>query len=78
MLNPQILAPRAARFRSMVDGSAMDFLIIGGGISGAMLHEVLCWQEYRVAMVDKSDFASGTSQASGMLVWGGRLYLKNL
>ncbi|MEY3235612.1 MAG: hypothetical protein RL230_2883, partial [Pseudomonadota bacterium] len=47
MLNPQILAQRAARFRSMEDGGALDFLIVGGGISGAMLHEVLCRRGYR-------------------------------
>ena len=29
-------------------------------------------------IVDRADFASGTSQASAMLVWGGLLYLKNL
>ncbi len=78
MLNPLFLAQRAARFRSMAEGGPLDFLIVGGGISGAMLHDVLCRRGYRVAMVDKSDFASGTSQASGMLVWGGLLYLKNL
>jgi len=31
-----------------------------------------------VLLVDKGDFASGTSQASGMMVWGGLLYLRNL
>ena len=78
MLNPQILNSRAARFRSMTEGGALDVVVIGGGVSVVMLYEVLCRQGYRVAMVDKGDFASGTSQASGMLVWGGLLYLKNL
>jgi glycerol-3-phosphate dehydrogenase len=78
MLNPLIIDSRAVRFRAMADGGALDVFVVGGGISGAMLHDVLCRRGYRVAMVDKGDFASGTSQASGMLVWGGLLYLKKL
>lgn len=53
-------------------------LIVGGGISGAPLYRQLCRLGYRTAIIDKGDFASGTSQASGMLVWGGLLYLKEL
>jgi glycerol-3-phosphate dehydrogenase len=31
----------------------------------------------KVLLVEQEDFASGTSQASGMMVWGGLLYLRN-
>jgi len=49
---------------------------VGGGITGASLYHRLSSMGYRVGLIDKGDFASGTSQASGMLVWGGLLYLK--
>lgn len=57
--------------------NAFDVAIIGGGINGACLYDTLCRQGYRVLLLDKGDFASGTSQASGMMVWGGFLYLRN-
>lgn len=55
-----------------------DATIIGGGINGASLYHHLCQKGYRVLLVDKGDFAGGTSQASAMMVWGGLLYLRNL
>ncbi len=58
--------------------SDFDVVVVGGGISGAALFRKLCQQNYRCLIIDQSDFASGTSQASGMLIWGGLLYLKNL
>lgn len=54
-----------------------DVAIIGGGINGACLYHHLCREGYQVLLVDKGDFASGTSQASAMMVWGGLLYLRN-
>lgn len=48
-----------------------DATIIGGGINGASLYHHLCQKGYRVLLVDKGDFAGGTSQASAMMVWGG-------
>lgn len=62
----------------MVNGGDLDVLVIGAGISGAPLFDRLCRLGYRVGLVDQKDFSSGTSQASGMLIWGGLLYLKNL
>ncbi|MDE1464312.1 FAD-dependent oxidoreductase [Spartinivicinus poritis] len=54
-----------------------DAVVVGGGISGAGIYEQLARNGYRVLIIDKGDFSSGTSQASGMMVWGGLLYLKN-
>jgi glycerol-3-phosphate dehydrogenase len=70
--------PRENRVRNLVDGDPLDALIVGGGITGAPIYQALCLGGYRVALVDKGDFASGSSQASGMLIWGGLLYLRNL
>jgi len=53
-----------------------DVLIIGGGITGASLYGELCRLGWRTLLLDKGDFASGTSQSSGMMVWGGLLYLR--
>jgi glycerol-3-phosphate dehydrogenase len=53
-----------------------DVLILGGGITGASLYGELCRHGWRALLVDKGDFASGTSQSSGMMVWGGLLYLR--
>lgn len=60
------------------ENTDFDVVIIGGGINGSCLFDTLSRKGYKILLLDKSDFASGTSQASGMMVWGGLLYLKNL
>lgn len=55
-----------------------DLLILGGGINGSMLFRIATDSSKKVVLIEKNDYASGTSQASGMMVWGGILYLKNL
>lgn len=55
-----------------------DVAIVGGGINGACLFDRLSRQGARVLLIDRGDFACGTSQASGMMIWGGLLYLRNL
>jgi glycerol-3-phosphate dehydrogenase len=57
--------------------TVFDVAIIGGGINGASLFNRLSRCGHAVILLDKGDFASGTSQASGMLIWGGLLYLKH-
>jgi glycerol-3-phosphate dehydrogenase len=59
-----------------VDRSHYDVAIFGGGISGARLFHELCRHGHRVLLLDRGDFAGGTSQASGMMIWGGLLYLR--
>lgn len=54
-----------------------DIAIIGGGINGASLYHLCCSKGYRTVLLEKGDFASGTSQSSSMMVWGGLIYLKN-
>lgn len=55
-----------------------DVAVIGGGINGASLYNQLCRENRRVILIDRGDFASGTSQASSMMIWGGLLYLGSL
>jgi len=57
--------------------TVFDMAVVGGGINGASLYHELCSRGYRVLLVDKGDFACGTSQSSAMMVWGGLLYLRN-
>ena len=59
------------------NGAHYDVAIFGAGISGARIFHELCRQGYRVLLLDHGDFAGGTSQASGMMIWGGILYLKD-
>ncbi|HEV7475180.1 MAG TPA: FAD-dependent oxidoreductase, partial [Pyrinomonadaceae bacterium] len=60
-----------------VTHTLFDVAIIGSGISGACLFHHLCSQGYRVLLVDKADFAGGSSQSSAMMIWGGLLYLRD-
>lgn len=54
-----------------------DCLIVGSGINGAVSAAALAARGVSVALIDKKDFASFTSQESSFLVWGGIKYLEN-
>jgi glycerol-3-phosphate dehydrogenase len=54
-----------------------DLLILGGGITGAGVALDATLRGLRVALIDKGDFASGTSSASSKLVHGGLRYLEH-
>jgi len=55
-----------------------DILVIGGGITGAGIALDATARGLKVALVEKQDFASGTSSKSTKLIHGGLRYLKNL
>jgi glycerol-3-phosphate dehydrogenase len=54
-----------------------DVLVLGGGINGAVSAAALAARGARVALIDRGDFASVTSQASSNLAWGGLKYLES-
>src|SRR5215470_13147665 len=54
-----------------------DLLILGGGITGAGVALDAALRGLRVALIDKGDFASGTSSVSSKLVHGGLRYLEH-
>jgi glycerol-3-phosphate dehydrogenase len=54
-----------------------DVLVVGGGINGAVAAACLSARGARVAFVDRSDFASFTSQQSSNLAWGGIKYMES-
>lgn len=76
-INSQGSISRETQFARLQGETDFDVVILGGGINGACLLDALCRKGYRALPLDRGDFASGTSQASGMMVWGGILYLKN-
>jgi glycerol-3-phosphate dehydrogenase len=54
-----------------------DLLVVGGGINGASIANLASKRGYKVALVEKGDFASGTSSKSSKLMHGGLRYLEN-
>jgi glycerol-3-phosphate dehydrogenase len=60
----------------LTDG-IFDLLILGGGITGAGVALDATLRGFRVALIDKGDFASGTSSVSSKLVHGGLRYLEH-
>jgi glycerol-3-phosphate dehydrogenase len=53
-----------------------DVIIIGGGITGAGIALDAASRGLKVALIEKKDFASGTSSRSTKLIHGGLRYLK--
>ncbi len=56
-------------------GQPLDLLVIGGGITGCGLARDAALRGLAVGLVEKADFASGTSSRSSKLVHGGVRYL---
>jgi len=67
---------REANLEKLSQG-LFDVLLVGGGINGAVSAAALSARGARVALVDRGDFASATSQESSNLVWGGIKYLES-
>src|SRR4051794_20902830 len=61
---------------ALTDGT-FDLLVLGGGITGAGVALDAVTRGLRVALVDKADFAAGTSSLSSKLVHGGLRYLEH-
>jgi glycerol-3-phosphate dehydrogenase len=56
----------------------LDLVIVGGGISGACILWDATLRGASALLLEKNDFASGTTQATSKLIHGGLRYLKNL
>jgi glycerol-3-phosphate dehydrogenase len=54
-----------------------DVVVVGGGITGAGVALDAATRGYSVALVERADYASGTSGRSSKLVHGGLRYLQN-
>ena len=67
---------RAANLTRMAE-DRFDVLVIGGGITGAGIALDAAARGFSVALVEKDDFAAGTSGRSSRLVHGGLRYLEH-
>jgi glycerol-3-phosphate dehydrogenase len=67
---------RATALRRLAE-EQFDVLVIGGGITGAGAALDAASRGLRTALVERDDFASGTSSKSSKMVHGGLRYLQN-
>jgi glycerol-3-phosphate dehydrogenase len=68
--------PRADALKAF-ESDTFDLAVIGGGITGAGVALDAAARGYSVALVERGDYASGTSSRSSKLVHGGLRYLQN-
>jgi glycerol-3-phosphate dehydrogenase len=68
--------PRADRLRALAT-QEFDLLVIGGGVTGSGSARDAALRGLKVALVEREDFASGTSSRSSRLIHGGLRYLEH-
>ena len=61
-----------------IESTTFDLLIIGGGITGAGIALDATQRGLKVCLIEKEDYASGTSSRSTKLIHGGLRYLKQM
>jgi glycerol-3-phosphate dehydrogenase len=66
-----------ARQLAALESARFDLLVIGGGITGCGIARDAALRGLTVALVEKDDFASGTSSRSSRLIHGGVRYLEH-
>ena len=66
-----------SRSFAALESDIFDVLVIGGGITGAGVARDAAMRGMKVAIVDKNEWASGTSSRSSRLVHGGIRYLEH-
>src|SRR5512134_2151227 len=59
-----------------IDQTPFNVVVIGGGMAGAGIARDLALRGVAVALVEKGDFASGTTSRSSKLIHGGLRYLE--
>jgi glycerol-3-phosphate dehydrogenase len=60
-----------------LERDSFDLAVVGGGITGAGVALDAASRGYSVALVEKADYAAGTSGRSSKLIHGGLRYLQN-
>jgi glycerol-3-phosphate dehydrogenase len=68
---------RAAAIEA-ISGGRFEVVVIGGGITGAGVALDAASRGYSVALLERGDYAEGTSSRSSKMVHGGLRYLQNL
>jgi glycerol-3-phosphate dehydrogenase len=77
-MNAPFSAIDRPKWLSELQSQEFDLLVIGGGITGAGIALDAVTRGLKVALVEKKDFAWGTSSRSTKLIHGGLRYLKQL
>ena len=67
---------RMQRSFAVLESRVFDVLVIGGGITGAGIARDAAMRGLSVAIVEKADWANGTSSKSSRLIHGGIRYLE--
>lgn len=67
---------RRASMLDRINRESFDVAVIGGGITGAGIALDAVSRGLKVALIEKRDFASGTSSRSSKLIHGGLRYLE--
>jgi glycerol-3-phosphate dehydrogenase len=62
---------------SALSQEEFDVIVVGGGITGAGVALDAATRGYSVALLERNDYAAGTSSRSSKLVHGGLRYLQN-
>jgi glycerol-3-phosphate dehydrogenase len=70
------MIPRADALAAL-ERESFDLVVVGGGITGAGVALDAASRGYSVALLEKSDYAAGTSSRSSKLIHGGLRYLQN-
>jgi glycerol-3-phosphate dehydrogenase len=68
---------RTDALKALTEGP-FDLVVIGGGITGAGVALDAASRGYSVALVERDDYAVGTSSRSSKMIHGGLRYLQNL
>jgi glycerol-3-phosphate dehydrogenase len=76
VLPPFSAASRTAALADLAE-RPVDVLVIGGGITGAGIARDAAMRGFRTALVERVDFACGTSGRSSRLIHGGLRYLEH-
>ena len=80
MSGPRLPFERGAMLDALRGGTVdepFDVLVVGGGITGVGVALDAAARGLRTALVERDDFASGTSSKSSKMVHGGLRYLQN-
>ena len=80
MSGPKLPFERGAMLDALRGGTVdepFDVLVVGGGITGVGVALDAAARGLRTALVERDDFASGTSSKSSKMVHGGLRYLQN-
>lgn len=78
MIKPNCSALQRNELITTLKTTNYDLVVIGGGITGAGIALDAALRGLKVALIEKNDFAWGTSSRSTKLIHGGLRYLKQL